>query len=271
MLGLDFNLAAFNVFLRWRLPIFPDGQLLRAGRLARWLDDPSFDALALSELFDPRSRETLLGELAGAFPYRTRLVEGRGLTGNGGVMILSRWPIETDDLRVFEPRAPLEEGLVDKGFVYARIRKSDHVVHVFATHAYARFRPHHVRLRQLEALGAYVRERAIPAHDPVLFAGDLNVHRACEPDYRVMLDALEAHHPETIGHDATYDPAHNALARGSARLFLDYVLYSRNHRAPTAASNQVLRPRCEAWRHYPWQPPRAELSDHYPVIGRFRF
>ena len=274
MLGLEFNLAAFNVFLRWRLPVFFDGQRARAERLGRFLDDPSFDAIALSEVFDPASRSLLLDALRDAFPHRTHLVGARNrnwLRGNGGVMILSRWPIEDEDERVFEPRAPLEERFVNKGVVYARIRKGDQPIHVFAAHVYARFRPHDVRFHQFEIMRDFIRARAIGADEPVLIAGDLNVHRQCVPDYRAMLDVLDAEHPETEGHDATYDPTHNPLALGSARLYLDYVLFSRAHRLPDRASNEVLRPTCSEWRSFPWQTPRRDLSDHYPVVGRFAF
>ncbi len=273
-LGFDFTLAAFNVFLRWRFPIFPDGQRQRAEKLAPYLDNPSFDALALCELFDEASRERLLELLAPAYPYRTRLVGGRQsrlLRGNGGVMILSRHPVEHDAERVFEPRAPLEERFVNKGVVYARILKNGHRVHVFAAHAYARWRAHAVRRRQFEIVREFVGEHDIPADEPVIIAGDFNVHRGCDQDYRAMLDALDAHHPAILGHDSTYDPRHNRLAAGSARLFVDYVLYSRRHRKPIDCVNEVVRPSCPDWRVFPWQSGYRDLSDHYPVIGRFAF
>ncbi len=273
-LGLDFTLAAFNVFLRWRFPIFPDGQRQRAEHMAPYLDDASFDALALCELFDPVSRERLLELLRPAYPYRTRLVgaaQSGFLRGNGGVMILSRWPIELDAERVFTPRSPMDEWFANKGVVYARINKCGHRVHVFAAHAYARWREHYVRRRQFESVGEFVRERAIPSDEPVLIAGDMNVHRGFDEDYRHMLDALDAHHPRIHGHGFTYDPHHNRLASGEARLYVDYVLYSRRHRRPVECSNEVARPTCRDWRVFPWQSGYRELSDHYPVIGRFAF
>jgi sphingomyelin phosphodiesterase len=273
-IDFEFTLAAFNVFLRWRWPIFADGQRHRAEKLAPYLDDPSFDAVALCELFDPASRERLLELLRPSFPFRTRLVGGEQsgwLRGNGGVMVLSRWPIEIDAERVFHPRAPLEERFVNKGVVYARIVKRGRRVHVFAVHAYARWRAHAVRRRQIETVAQFVRARDIPHDEPVLIAGDLNIHRGCHEDYRAMLDTLDAHHPIIIGHDSTYDPHHNRLASGSARLFLDYVLYSRKHRIPVSCTNEVVRPICPDWRAFPWQPGYRELSDHFPVIGRFVF
>jgi endonuclease/exonuclease/phosphatase family metal-dependent hydrolase len=275
MMGLDFELAAFNVFLRWRAPLFwLDGQRPRAARVARWLVERPFDAVALSEVFDEPSRAALLDGLGDSYPHRTQLVGARHgglLAGNGGVMLVSRWPIELEDEHVFAPRSPLEERFVNKGVVYARLRKGAHAVHVFAAHAYARFRPASVRHRQFEAMRAFVRSKAIDPTEPVLLAGDLNVHRGCEPDYRAMLEALDAHHPATEGHDATYDPRDNPLAVGRARLFLDYVLYSRSHRTPVRATNAVVRPSGAEWRVLPWRAPLRELSDHYPVVGSFSF
>lgn len=262
------------MFLRWRAPIFFDGQLARAAQVARWLSERRFDAVALSEVFDGLSRETLLDGLSSVYPYRTRLVGASrrlSLRGNGGVMLVSRWPIEEEDSHVFAPRSPLEERFVDKGVVYARLRKQQHAVHVFGVHAYARFRPVTVRRRQFESIYRFVRAKAIRTDEPVLFAGDLNVHRECVPDYRAMLEALDADHPDTEGHDATYDPRDNALAVGRARLFLDYVLFSRAHRRPEHATNAILRPSGAPWRALPWSGALHELSDHYPVVGSFRF
>ena len=274
LMALEFTLAAFNVFLRWRTPFFIDGQLARAERIARWLDDPSLDAVALSEAFDPVSRALLLERLHVAFPHRTRLLGARTRpwrSGNGGVIIVSRWPIEEEDECVFEPPSPGEEGLVNKGVVYARIRKKTQCVHVFATHAYAPFRPAHVRARQFEQVCAFIQTRGIAVTEPVLVAGDLNVHRHCEPDYRQLLKTLDACHPSTHGHEATYDPRCNRLAVGRTPLFLDYVLYLRGHLTPTQASNEVVRPSCDEWQRFPWSKPLRELSDHYPVVGRFTF
>jgi hypothetical protein len=127
-----------------------------------------------------------------------------------------------------------------------------------------------------------------------------------------LIDAVGGELPKRIGNrKATSNPTDNELAGsdGAAgdhgcdnsyvktgkctcchKEFLDYILFSKKHRRPTAASYQILRPRAErafpACMSAPGQPYYVHsfspfckrtwknlrnLSDHYPVLGRFDF
>ncbi len=270
--AIDFNIAAYNVYLRPR-HWFPDGQLLRSERLPTYLCAPRYDAIALCELFDRRCREALLAQIAPSYPYRTRLLacDNPNWKLHGGVLLLSRWPIEEQAERLFGRAAQGDDVVVDKGVVYARINKEGRAVHVFATHANARAWARRARREQFAIISDFIASRRIDPSEPVLIAGDFNVHRGRDDEVASMLSLLQAEMPETRGHPHTYDPSTNALANGRVPLYLDYVLYSRRHRQPLRCHNEVLKLRCSVWRQFFWQRGRQDLSDHYPVVGRFTF
>jgi sphingomyelin phosphodiesterase len=270
---MDLTVAAFNVYLRPRYPIFLDGQWQRSGLIPAHLKDPSFDVVVLCEAFDRACRERVVAGLADHYPYRTPVLGGTrgGWKHNGGVMVLSRWPIERQAEELFGDAADYDDRLADKGVVYACVRKLGRRVHLFATHANAHLRAIAARARQFTILRRFVEACDVPPDEPLVFAGDLNVHRGDVRELEGTLDILGASLPEQLGHDSTYDPETNALARGRDRLFLDYVLPSRHHRRPLRAVLEALRWRCAPWRQFIWQPECADLSDHYPVVGRFWF
>jgi len=162
--------------------------------------------------------------------------------------------------------------MANKGVIYARIRKQEMAVHVFATHANARAGAASVRLRQFAIIRDLVERCAIPSNEPVLITGDMNVHRERRGEYESMLEVLGAQAPSSAGHPYSFDPRNNRLAIGLERMHLDYVLYSTRHRQPARSETTVCQPSCERpWRRFPFVRPLRELSDHYPVVGRFWF
>jgi len=234
----------------------------RAARMAPHL--VGYDVLVLQELFINRHREALLAELAGAYPHRSALVGSDGARNlpwrqDGGTVILSRWPIEHAAQLLFEDVCSGSDCLADKGVAYAAVRKGTRVYHVFTTHAQSVYGrdPPAVRAAQFGLLQAFVDAQAIPADEPVIVAGDLNVD-AYTPELDDMLRRLRAAWPAVAG-DAryTWDPATNALAEGG-REWLDYVLVSLDHAQPARAWNRVL----------PLRDAGLDLSDHFAVWGR---
>ncbi len=270
MSSLNFNLVAYNVFLRPFSTLFPDGQQTRSARLPAHLIDADHDAIAFAELFHPSARRALLDGLEPSYPYRTLLV-GAGVRHKlcGGVMVVSRWPIDAQAERLFDVAAGFDMA-ASKGIVYARIRKHDQWVNVFATHTNAGPRTERVRAQQFETLRRFMDECQVPADEPALIAGDLNVDPA-DQEYRGMLAILGAEAPPLGGPRYSYDPVRNRLASGRQRQRLDHVLWSSRHRLPAACSTEVLRLQTRPWREHWWQRRRRDLSDHYPVIGRFQF
>ncbi len=239
-------------------------QAERAGRMAPHL--VGYDVVVLQELFVNDWREALLEELAGSYPYRGDLVGRDGARmmpwrQDGGVVILSRWPIERRATHLFEDTCSGTDCLADKGIAYVAVRVGERLVHVFGTHAQSVYGgdSRGVRAAQFAQFQAFVAAQVIPPDEPVVLAGDFNAD-AFTDEIGSMLATLRATWPEIVGDvRATWDPAGNAFAGGRHVQWLDYVLVSIDHAAPSEAWNRVV----------PLRDGDLDLSDHYAVWGRF--
>jgi len=255
------DLLTFNAAL---LPgvVASTNQAERARLMAPHLH--GYDVLVLQELFVDAWRERLLSELESAYPYRTELVGKDGARGNplrqdGGIVILSRWPITRQAQMTFGGVCSGSDCLGDKGVAYAEVRKGEFSYHVFGTHAQSEFgfRVEQVRAAQFALMRAFVDEQGIPASEPVILAGDFNVD-AYTPELASMLGVLNAVRPITTGvHRFTWDPERNVWARGQQQ-WIDYVLFAADHVQPVAAWNRVVQLRAGT----------LDLSDHFAVWGR---
>ena len=253
----SWDLLAYNTWLRPR-SLFPNRQLQRAGALGAVLG--GHDVLVLSELFDDRSREVLLAGLREAYPYRTELVgEDRGALQDGGVMILSRWPVVAQGQQLYGVCSG-SDCFAAKGLAYARIERPGCVVHVLGTHAQAGPATA-VRREQLRQLRRFVDALQVPADEPLLIAGDLNVNGVGAEWERALRTLRAAAPPSAAGPWATFDPVRNRNAHGERSLRLDHALYSLGHQLPLRAQQRTRMIEAHG------QP----LSDHYAVEGTFEF
>jgi endonuclease/exonuclease/phosphatase family metal-dependent hydrolase len=283
------NLLSYNVYLR--PPIFRNGQQVRAELLPDKLR--GYDAIIFNEMFHPAYRSILLNGLA-SLPSGTEYQNQTPPLGNSGisnhvfgadsgVIIASRWPISTVRFRPFSTNRRLRfrrgydaEGNLtcygtdcrgDKGVVYATINKLGRRFHLFATHLQADSSglDREARMNQIRTIKSFIDEQNIPSDELVIVGGDLNVNRASSSEYNQMLAELNATHPEVMGHRFTYDRVINRLAKDE-RSFLDYVLFSNQHRRPMSSHNEVRILRSDR----PWRARLiSDLSDHFAIYGRF--
>lgn len=252
-----------NVFMP---PIVAPDSDGRAARLPAVLR--GHDILLLQEAYNDSARRTLLTGLARDYPYRTRVL-GRdsGFRQDGGVVIVSRWPIEHEFQLPYAELCAGGDCLADKGVLYARVNKAGQRVHVFATHLQSGSGNGAIREKQLRRLRALIEAMQLPIDEPVLIGGDMNVDRLdrAAGGFDMLKRILDARQPEPPAGDRyrpTFDPALNPLARGGKRAkYLDYILYSEQHRRPFMASNQVQA----------LSDANGPLSDHFAVHGRFVF
>lgn len=264
--ALELEVLTFNAFLR--PSVMAEGQDRRAPLMAEQL--AGRDILLLQEVFSDRHRMLLLEALAEAYPYRTRVLgRDRGFAQDGGVMILSRWPIEAEFQKGFGRLCAGKDCLADKGVLYARIAKAGRRVHVLATHLQSGRDNHALRLAQLRVIKDLIEAMAIPPGEPVLLGGDLNVDRlapgaaAADGPHGAMLAVLGAAEPAPAGgrHRPTFDPAGNPLARHGRAQILDYLLVSQAHLQPLEAASRVT----------PIVAGDLALSDHFGLQARFVF
>jgi len=230
----------------------------------------NYDVIVFQEVFDPVLTAQFRSDVSKEYPYLTEIPWKFGKILTGGSFIASRWPIEEHDAVVYD--ACREDGcLAGKGMNYAKIRKGSNAYHIFGTHthAYTGEADIAVRFAQLAQLKSFIDDKNIPYEEPVIMAGDFNVDKLHFPqeheDFLALMDATE---PEATGlYPHSYAGPVNVYAEDQYTEYLDYVLYSNAHLAPYDSENKMLTPRSISSKHWgSW-----DLSDHYPVEGRFVF
>jgi endonuclease/exonuclease/phosphatase family metal-dependent hydrolase len=222
----------------------------------------------LQEAFSDWHRKMILRATVEEYPFQSQVLgRDRGFRQDGGVVLLSKWPIEVESQTLFGELCARKDCRADKGVLYARINKQGRRFHVFATHLQSGKANWETRRQQLETLRRLIEQKQLPADEPVLIGGDLNVDSFADAetgDFSSMLRILDASHPappEGAVHQPTVDPAGNRLAGGAAPRHVDYVLHSNDHLRPITAFNAVRR-------LFVGDLP---LSDHYAVHGSFAF
>lgn len=232
-----------------------------------------YDVLFLQEAFSSDS-PAMLRALASEYPYQTEILRAP-LSGvnvyNGGVVIVSRYPIGQTDYVVY-PDCTGTDCFADKGFIYAEIIKHGQGYHLVNTHA-ASFdtdAARQMRQSQFKLMQQHIAAQYIPGSDAVIYGGDFNVNKLrFTDDYQQMQQNLNASVPTSSGYVAsTFDPSVNFYAaKYDSVEYLDYLVYSNAHRQPSNSKNDVRILRSTSnnlWRKW-------DLSDHFPVLGEFNF
>ncbi len=263
-LSNSFNVLAYNIYMRPEY-LFLDDQADRAAVLPSKLR--GFDAIVFSEAFDNSARNRILDDLRGEYPHRTKILGTDDLgVQDGGVIIISRWPITAEAERLYGSDCVLEDCLARKGVLYARIEKFGRPHHIFASHTQAGDSNdrRETRRRQFGIIKDFIDSCSLPETEPVFIAGDLNVDKYDAGEFGAMLNILDAWCPRSFGHRYTVDSTINS--RSGGRSYLDYVLMSNRHLQPINAINETLILRSPTLIGGDY-----ELSDHFPVFGHFMF
>jgi len=248
----------------------------------------NLDIVVLCEAFCQKATNTLCKSLEArhGLKYRTQVLGRKGLGKllSGGVVVVSKRPIiETDEL-VFGQVYARDDGLANKGVLYAKIAMdndsgstgSRRHAHVFATHTQAWDTPNckAARAKQMEMVRDFIKSKAIPQDELVLVVGDLNVPRETE-EYEVMLTILDATNPNltdltnpSFNHITNY-LASGGPSSGGSSTTLDYILVSKGHLQPLEATAETIS--LKAKSKYPLKGKEVDdLSDHYPVIATIK-
>ena len=228
-----------------------------------------YDAIVFSELFDNSRRETFLAQLKSEYPYQTAVVDRSGALEDGGVVIVSRWPIETEAQTSYSD-CDADDCMAAKGVMYAEINKTGQRYHLFGSHtqAWANRENQATRAQQFTQMRDFIDSRHIALDEPVLVAGDLNVDKEDYLDeYQAMLETLGATEVQRNGgYKYTADGSVNSWTTESAEI-LDYVLYLNNYKLPVTQAAKVVAPRsihADVFTKY-------DLSDHFAVGADLTF
>ncbi|QUJ70249.1 sphingomyelin phosphodiesterase (plasmid) [Photobacterium sp. GJ3] len=308
------NVMAYNTM---QLPVGDWDQANRAQRIPSAIEALSNtpDVLIINEAYNADS-ENMLSELGTLYPYQTPVVgldcSGKGwdaLTGDcsnsivvvrGGVTILSRYPILSQKAHVYQAS---ERGTWDyysnKGFAYITLEKNGQRFHVLGTHLQSSTdnpdKEHPVRMAQLAEMQRFITAEQIPATEPVIIAGDLNVEWSRQDQIQDMLATTHSKLNFPDDSVGSFSAKYNWVTKSGAYRdgyslnyndTLDYVLWHGDYLQPSVpTAMQVIKLQShEQWYwHYlkgKWPLPEGEywhngyysdLSDHYPVQAMFTF
>ncbi|MFJ5774101.1 sphingomyelin phosphodiesterase [Streptomyces sp. NPDC093094] len=285
------RVLTYNVFLFSRT-LYPNwGQDHRATEIAKAPFVGGNDVVVFQEMFDNSSSDALKRALAGRYPHQTPVVgrarDGWDATGgaysattpeDGGVTVLSKWPILRKEQYVFKDACGAD-WWSNKGFAYVVLDVNGSRVHVVGTHAQSTDpgcgagEAAAVRGRQFRAIDAFLDARNIPADEQVLVAGDFNVDSRT-PEYASMLaDGGLVGADARTGHPYSFDTRDNSIARDrypdDPREDLDLVLHRAGHARPVVWKNDVVKEQSAPWTVSSWGTSYTytNLSDHYPVTG----
>ncbi|WP_457032765.1 sphingomyelin phosphodiesterase [Kitasatospora sp. P5_F3] len=285
------KVLTYNTFLM-STSLYPNwGQDHRATEIAAAPFFQGNDVVVLQEAFDNATSDKLLSLAKSAYPYQTPVV-GRSTSGwdatggsyssttpeDGGVMLLSKWPLLRKEQYIFKDACGAD-WWSNKGFVYAVLNVNGQRTHVLGTHLQSTDtgcssgEPATVRAAQLNAMKTFVDNKGIPASEPVIITGDLNVN-SHDSEYPSMLsNGNLAPATSRTGWVNSFDTVDNSIAAyrypGEPKEDLDYVLYRADHARPQSYTNEVLRFHSKPWTVSSWGKSYtySDLSDHYPVIG----
>ena len=258
------NLMSYNIYCLTPPIAFTDQD-----ERCRYIVDvcANYDAVLIQEAFDNDSRiNELIPNMSTVFPHYTAILDTSNALEDGGVMIFSRWPILTEAQYYFDA-CEGSECLANKGVLYAKIEKLGSPYHLFATHTQAFTSAAEVlsRMQQLREIRSFVQSRGIPAAEPVIIGGDLNVDKLVNnmSEYDSLLSILTIQEPTYLGHPTTFDPSINYYASGTSE-YLDYICAVPNPFLAVSTTNEPLIERSinnDLWGSF-------DLSDHFAIHGR---
>ncbi|WP_406398261.1 sphingomyelin phosphodiesterase [Streptomyces sp. NBC_00879] len=285
------KVLTYNTFL-FSKTLYPNwGQDHRAAAIPATSFFQGKDAVVVQEAFDNSSSDALKQKAAAQYPYQTpvmgRSKDGWDATGgsysattpeDGGVAILSKWPIVRKEQYVYKDACGAD-WWSNKGFVYVVLNVNGTKVHVVGTHAQSTDpgcdagEAAQMRSLQFRAIDAFLDGKNIPASEQVLVAGDFNVDSRT-PEYNTMLaDAGLTGADTRTGHPYSFDTEQNSIANyrypDDPREDLDYVLHRAGHVKPAGWTNEVIKEQSAPWSVSSWGRTYTytNLSDHYPVIA----
>lgn len=288
------KVLTYNAFLFSRT-LYPNwGQDHRAAEIPRAPFFRGNDVVVLQEAFDNASSQALGRAASAEYPHQTPVM-GRGRDGwdatggaysaltpeDGGVTVLSRWPILRKEQYVYKDACGSDR-FSNKGFVYAVLDVGGSRVHVVGTHAQSTDpgcgagEAASVRSRQFRAMDAFLDAKRIPASEQVIVAGDFNVDSRT-PEYATALaDAGLVGADARTGHPYSFDTRDNSITAerypDDPREDLDHVLHRAGHVRPAGWTNEVIKAPSEPWSVSSWGTTYTytDFSDHYPVTASAR-
>jgi len=266
----------------------------------------SVDAVVLTELCVEKDRQRVLSGLTEmGLRHHAELVAGslRDRLRLSGIVVASRWPIESQDSVLFRNGCHGIDSLANKGAVYVRLKKQlegrVEPINLFGTHFYVGRSGHDAEDRKLQAheLAAFMRQKVPAGDEIVLLAGDLNAPWPLEgPDILKTLGAYPLEPSGELrytfvggaGHLLSGSPKQSIASRikrhmgdpkglsdlQAGRKWVDYVAALKLGKRPREATMRAVEAKGSSYAFGGSSAEACqsnELSDHHPVVGDFLF
>lgn len=260
--GRSVSVLAYNIFLRPHLVGLADKKKERLSTIQAAA--ASHDIVGFSEAFDDGLRAQIRSYVTKTHPYAVEPpVDPNGIREDGGVFLLSRYPVEFAKTLVYR-NAKGADGFSAKGAIYARVHFGPGTIDFILTHLQSGAQHADVRERQLEELVRFAAQFEDPAIAQIVL-GDLNVVEDVASEYAAMLrilgSPLDIYRYLNQDSGFTWDGLKNPLADNQSQERIDYLLCRRcgGHEGWLAASR--VEP-------FPMKVPAGKAkfgSDHFGV------
>lgn len=174
--SMSFHVLQYNVFGR-PAEVSQDGQTERLARIPESLVAlaPQLDVVTFAEADNQNERDHMLEQFrVHGFAYATSVLHDPDpFTSilNGGVLVVSRWPILREAQHVYRNACHYSDCLAAKGVKYARVLKTvdgtSKIFNVFATH---------MQVRRLNMIGCHARLSPAKRYGASIICLSLTVH-----------------------------------------------------------------------------------------------
>ncbi|MCZ2355730.1 MAG: sphingomyelin phosphodiesterase [Bacteroidia bacterium] len=265
------SILSWNVFML-PPPFFRTHQIPRCKAIIEFLNNSSYDVLVLQEIFYEKVRSKFVKGLINCYPYHYGPCgTDKFLRQDGGVMIFSKYPIESSQQIAFRDKCKGGDCFSDKGALLAEIVKNHKKIQIVGTHLQSMEDSisQGIRVRQYEKIKQFLLRPFHREDVPQLIVGDLNTCKVTQrPFYKRMLDifgAEDSHRSKKDKSDFTYDSDSNAIVKANHlkyQRFFDYVLFRRNPGRYFKARDFVIHLFRKRDAHSKMA---LELSDHFAV------
>ena len=95
----------------------------------------------------------------------------------------------------------------------------------------------------MKEISDFVKKKNIPKDETVYIGGDLNVNKGTE-EFKDMLKNLNVNDVLYAGHNSTWDPKSNSIAKynypNGKPEHLDYIFTDKDHKQPKQLINEVV-------------------------------
>jgi sphingomyelin phosphodiesterase 2 len=178
----------------WALPEpFSRDVTPRMQAIGAHLADLDLDVMAFQELWTDEAR-SIVARAARRAGFAHQWHSAQGLGAGGGLLIVSRYPIEAAGFEPFRLSGHVEEAvrngeyLSGKGVAFVRIATPAGGVRIVDTHLHARYskRASHRYISHRTAQVVQIAAATAESAEPLVMVGDFNFHEG-EDDYRVLL------------------------------------------------------------------------------------